>query len=181
MYKVSQIALEEGYSEFLSTKMGENDMQSVTEWVEESLIKENPNIDAPRKIAFYNAEKSLIKKYIVENKFDKLYTLIKAIDNEKFDNELKDHINYRKFKANECRVLADAIIDSKRYLEQDDNTMHKNLSELLDKKCQTLKNIYDVNQVNTIINTIDTAFQIVHYEKYSVSTMGATSDTADHH
>lgn len=177
MYKVSQIALEEASSQFLVSSIQHNDCESITSWVEESLVKENPNIDAARKIAFYDAEKSLIRKYIVENKFDRLSTLIKAIDNEKFDKEFKDHPNYPKLKANECRVLAGAIIESKRYLDQD-KTMHQKLGELLNTKYQTLKDIkYDVSQ----IKTIDTALQIVHYEESPVSAMGATSDTADHH
>ncbi|WP_375331291.1 hypothetical protein [Candidatus Tisiphia endosymbiont of Oplodontha viridula] len=178
MYKnVSHRTLQAGYTEFLVTKIQDDDMKSVTEWVEESLINENPNVDAPRKIAFYEAEKLLISEYIERDKFDRLSTLINAIDNEKFDKECKDHPNYPKLKANECRVLAGAIIESKKYLDQD-KTMHQKLGELLNTKYQTLKDIkYDVSQ----IKTIDTALQIVHYEEAPVSTMGATSDTIDHH
>ncbi|MFU7501024.1 MAG: hypothetical protein ACJBCI_05040 [Candidatus Tisiphia sp.] len=174
MYKnVPHSTLKLGYSEFLSTKIHNNDVQSVTSWVEKSLIKDNPNIDNVRKLAFYEAEKSLIKKYIAENKFDRLSTLVNAIDNEKFDKEFKDHPNYPKLKANECRVLAGAIIDAKKYLDQDD-TMHENLGKLLSSKYHTLKDLnYDVNK----ITTIDTALQIVHYE---ASILGSTSDSTDH-
>ena len=90
MYKnVPHKALKAAYSEFLVTKIQNNDMQSVTEWVEESLVNENPNIDDVRKIAFYEAEKSLIKLYIAENNFEKLNTLINAIDNKKFKDDPK--------------------------------------------------------------------------------------------
>lgn len=174
MYKnVPHSTLKTGYVEFLASKVQRNDMQSVTEWVEESLINDNPNVDNARKLAFYEAEKIVLSGYIdrgLNEKFDKL---LSAIDNEKFDREFKEHQNYPKLKANECRVLAGAIIESKKALGED-NTMHKKLGELLSSKYQALKDLnYDVSK----ITTIDTAFQIVHYE---ASTLGSTSDSTDH-
>ncbi|KIJ88783.1 hypothetical protein [Rickettsia asembonensis] len=174
MYKnVPHSTLKKGYVEFLASKVQSNDVQSVTEWVEESLVNDNPKVDNARKYAFYEAEKIVLSGYIdcgFNEKFDKL---LNAIDNEKFDQEFKEHPNYPKLKANECRVLAGAIIESKKALEED-NTMHKKLGDLLSSKYQTLKDInYDVSQ----IKTIDTALQIVHYE---TSTLGSTSDSTDY-
>ena len=179
MYKnVPHSTLKTGYVSFLATKVCNNDVESVTAWVEKSLIKDNPKIDNARKLAFYEAEKALLSEYIdrgLNEKFDKL---LNAIDNEKFDREFKEHPNYPKLKANECRVLAGAIIESKKYLDRKldrkDDTMHKKLGELLSSKYQALKDLnYDISK----ITTIDTAFEIVHYE---ASTLGSTSDSTNH-
>ncbi|WP_341758694.1 hypothetical protein [Candidatus Tisiphia endosymbiont of Ditula angustiorana] len=166
MYKnVPPKALKAAYSEFLVTKLQSNDMQSVTEWVEESLVNDNPNIDATRKIAFYEAEKSLITLYIAENNFEKLNILINAIDNKKF----KDDPNHQKLKVNECRVLAGAIIEAKKYLDED-NSIHKDLHKLLNTKYQELT---DEGYKNKISEMINEALSIISYAPSEVvTTMG---------
>ncbi|OZG31520.1 MULTISPECIES: hypothetical protein [Rickettsieae] len=176
MYKnVPHKALKAAYSEFLVTKIQNNDMQSVTEWVEESLVNENPNIDDVRKIAFYEAEKSLIKLYIAENNFEKLNTLINAIDNKKF----KDDPKHQKLKVNECRVLAGAIIEAKKYLEED-KSIHKDLCKLLDTKYQELT---DESYKNKISEIIGEALSIISYTPSEIVTTmggdGASGSMAD--
>lgn len=156
---ILQSALEAAASRMLVTGI-HNGTESITQWVEENILKENPNVSTNKKIAFYEAEKALIEKYISEVNYEKLTTLVNAIDNEKFDQEFKNYPNYSKLKANECIVLASAIIKSQKFLRED-NTMHQALGNLLNTKYEALKSIeYDISK----LTIIDTALQIVHFE-----------------
>lgn len=158
---VTQRALEERYTNFLVTVLNSNNTEDITKWVEHNIINDNLGTDAKSKIAFYEAEKYLLSECIDRGLYDKLTQLLNAIDNKKFNQEFKDHPNYSKLKANECTVLAGAIIKSKKSLEEN-NTMHKELGNLLHAKHQELKSTgYDINK----LTTIDTALQIVHFEE----------------
>ncbi|OZG31560.1 MULTISPECIES: hypothetical protein [Rickettsieae] len=162
-----QMALEEAASKILVSGICHNNTESITKWVEENLINDNPNTSDNKKIAFYEAEKSLIKKYIAENNLEQLTTLINAIDNEKF----KDDPNYQKLKVNECRVLANAIIEAKRYLEED-KSMYKYLHTLLDTK---YKELTDEGYRSKISDKITEALSVVQYsdtESSEVPTAG---------
>ncbi|UCM85594.1 MAG: hypothetical protein LF885_06505 [Rickettsia endosymbiont of Culicoides impunctatus] len=155
MYKnVSQNALKEASTQFLVSAIRNNCMESITSWVEENLVNESSNTTADKKIAFYEAEKSLIIEYIMENDFSGLQNLMDAIDNKKF-------VNNQKLKVNECRVLANAIIEKKRYCEEKKSVrkdLHDNLYKLLDTKYNEL---IDENYRSEISEKITEALSIV--------------------
>lgn len=162
-----QRTLESATSQFLVSGI-RNGTERITQWVEENLIQDNPNIDDARKIAFYEAEKSLIKKYIAENNFEQLTMLIDAVDNKKF----KDIPNHQKLKVNECRVLANAIIEAKRYLEED-KSMHKNLHVLLETK---YKELTDASYKTKISGKITEALSIIKYDDTKSSEVPTIGD-----
>ncbi|WP_341756099.1 MULTISPECIES: hypothetical protein [unclassified Candidatus Tisiphia] len=159
-----QMVLEENHSRFFIHSIL-NNPEPITQWVEENLINDNSNTNAQSKIAFYEAEKSLIIKYIAENKFDRLSTLINAIDHEKFSNN-------QKLKLNECRVLANAIIEAQKYrcVREDGNAIHSDLNKLLRTKYQELT---DESYKSKISEIVDQALLIVcHEPSKAVTTMG---------
>ncbi|WP_264687014.1 OTU domain-containing protein [Wolbachia endosymbiont (group B) of Rhopobota naevana] len=137
-----QMALGRAHSNFLCDAMSNNEPYSITEWVEDNLMKGDDQIKGGKvsKIAFYEAEKSLIRKYIREGKFGSIVTLLDAIHNEKFKGE----DGYKELKIKECEVLTDAIVMARGSLERDD-TMHKNLHDLLKDKQEKLKKMEDID------------------------------------
>ncbi|MFU7502959.1 MAG: hypothetical protein ACE1S7_06120 [Candidatus Tisiphia sp.] len=169
-----QMVLEGSHSRFLIRGIY-NDPETITKWVEENLIKDNPNTNAQSKMAFYEAEKSLIIEYIMENDFQTLKNLIHAIDHEKFNNN-------QKLKINECRVLANAIIEAQEYrcVREGGSAMHSDLNKLLRTKYQELT---DESYKNKISSIVDQALSIVYHESSTtVTTMGddgASGSTTD--
>jgi hypothetical protein len=161
-----QRALESSHSKFLVNGIRKG-TDSITQWVEENLIKENPSTDAKSKIAFYEAEKSLIIEYIMENDFSGLKTLIDAIDNEKFKNN-------QKLKVNECRVLANAIIEAQEYrCVKESTSMHSNLHKLLDTK---YKELTDEGYKSKISDKVMEALSIVQYTATDSSEVSVTGE-----
>lgn len=157
-----QATLEEDYLRFLVNGLRNNDLESITKWVEENLVGDNPNTTDARKIAFYEAEKAMISEYIEQDKFDTIQVLIDTIDNKRFDNN-------QKLKVNECRIIAKAIITKKEYLTED-VSMHKNLCQLLNIK---YKELTDEGYKNKIVGIINEALSIVSHESLEVvTTMG---------
>lgn len=137
-----QMALEGAHSNFLCDAMSNNDYYLITEWVENNLMKGDDQIKGGKtsRTAFYEAEKSLIRKYIREGQFDSIVTLLGAIHNEKF----KDESNYKELKIKECEVLTGGIKMAERSLKRDD-AMHKNLHDLLEGKQEELKKMEGID------------------------------------
>lgn len=138
---ISQMAFEEAHSDFLSGAM-RNNSGLITEWVENNLMKGDDQIRGGQvsRTAFYEAEKSLIRKYIREGQFNSIGTLLDAIHNEKF----KSKDSYKELKIKECEVLTGAIVMARGSLERDD-TMHKNLNDLLKDKQEELKKMEGID------------------------------------
>ncbi|WP_341793864.1 hypothetical protein [Rickettsia endosymbiont of Ceutorhynchus obstrictus] len=159
-----QMVLEESHSRFLIRNI-DNNLETITKWVEENLIKDNPNTNAQSKIAFYEAEKDLIIEYIMENNFQTLKSLINAIDHEQFHNN-------QKLKINECRVLANAIIEAQKYrcVQESGSAMHSDLNKLLRTKYQELT---DETYKSKISGIVEQALLIVcHKPSTEVTTIG---------
>ncbi|WP_264686245.1 OTU domain-containing protein [Wolbachia endosymbiont (group B) of Polyommatus icarus] len=154
-----QMALEGAHSNFLCDTMSNNDYYLITEWVENNLMKGDNQIRGGKtsRTAFYEAEKSLIREYILEGKFDNIVTLLDAIHNEKF----KSRDSYKELKIKECEVLTGAIVMARGSLERDD-TMHKNLNDLLKDKQEKLKKMEDIDLEKDGVSTkITEALNIV--------------------
>lgn len=137
-----QMVFEDSHSSFLARSIGGNDTDSITQWVENNLMKSDDQIRGGKvsKIAFYEAEKSLIREYILKGEFNNIVTLLDAIHNEKFKNE----DSYQELKIEECEVLAGAIKMAERSLRRD-YTMHESLRNLLEGKQKELKKIKDTD------------------------------------
>ncbi len=94
---------------------------------------------------------------ILEGKFDNIVTLLDAIHNEKF----KSRDSYKELKIKECEVLTGAIVMARGSLERDD-TMHKNLNDLLKDKQEKLKKMEDIDLEKDGVSTkITEALNIV--------------------
>lgn len=159
-----QMVLEGSHSRFL-TRSIYNAPETITKWVEENLIQDNPNTNSQSKIAFYEAEKSLITGCIMTNDFQTLKNLINAIDHEQFNNN-------QKLKINECRVLANAIIEAQKYrcVQEGGSAMHSDLNKLLRTKYQELT---DETYKSKISGIVKQALSIVcHEPSTEVTTIG---------
>ncbi|WP_353289403.1 hypothetical protein [Wolbachia endosymbiont (group A) of Paraperithous gnathaulax] len=137
-----QMVFEDSHSRFLARSIDRNDTGSITQWVENNLMKSDDQIRGGKvsKIAFHEAEKSLIREYILKGEFDNIVTLLDAIHNEKF----KSKDSYKELKIKECEVLTGAIVMARGSLERDD-TMHKNLNDLLKDKREELKKMEGID------------------------------------
>lgn len=173
--KVPKRSLVIAFKQFLVRSIINNDVERITSWVEENIIKDHSYVEAFQKMCFYEAEKDILTEYIVHGFNEQFNKLLNSIDNEKFDREFKEYPNYPKLKANQCIVLSDVIIECKNALEQD-NAMQKKIVELLSSKYQTLlDNNYDVSK----ITRINMALQTVHHEEFPVSPLASTSGASD--
>ncbi|WP_265041649.1 OTU domain-containing protein [Wolbachia endosymbiont (group B) of Melanostoma mellinum] len=154
-----QMAFEEAHSDFLCDAVNNNNPDLITQWVENNLMKGDDQIRGGKtsRTAFYEAEKSLMREYILEGKFDNIVTLLDAIHNEKF----KSRDSYKELKIKECEVLTGAIVMARGSLERDD-TMHKNLNDLLKDKQEKLKKMEDIDLEKDGVSTkITEALDIV--------------------
>ncbi|WP_353271613.1 hypothetical protein [Wolbachia endosymbiont (group A) of Rhorus exstirpatorius] len=154
-----QVAFEGAHSDFLCDAVNNNNPDLITQWVENNLMKGDDQIRGGKtsRTAFYEAEKSLIRKYIREGKFGSIVTLLDAVHNEKFKNE----DSYKELKIKECEVLTGAIVMARGSLERDD-TMHKNLNDLLKDKQEKLKKMEDIDLEKDGVSTkITEALNIV--------------------
>ncbi|BET30918.1 hypothetical protein wCauBTS_15250 [Wolbachia pipientis] len=154
-----QMAFEEAHSDFLCDAVNNNNPDLITQWVENNLMKGDDQIRGGKtsRTAFYEAEKSLMREYILEGKFDNIVTLLDAIHNEKF----KSRDSYKELKIKECEVLTGAIVMARGSLERDD-TMHKNLNDLLKDKQEKLKKMEDIDLEKDGVSTkITEALNIV--------------------
>ncbi|WP_264336128.1 OTU domain-containing protein [Wolbachia endosymbiont (group B) of Agriphila tristella] len=136
------MAFEGAHSDFLCDAMSNNTPDLITQWVENNLMKSDDQVRGGKvsKIAFHEAEKSLIRKYIREGQFDSIVILLGAIHNKKF----KDESNYKELKIKECEVLTGAIKMAEGSLKRDD-AMHKNLHDLLEGKQEELKKMEGID------------------------------------
>ncbi|KAB2977699.1 hypothetical protein LBW99_06175 [Wolbachia endosymbiont of Nasonia oneida] len=154
-----QMAFEGAHSNSLSRAMSNNEPYSITEWVEDNLMKGDDQIRGGKtsRTAFYEAEKSLIRLYILKGEFDNIVTLLDAIHNEKFKNGDR----YKELKIKECEVLTGAIKMAEGPLKRDD-AMHKNLHDLLEGKQEKLKEMEDIDLEKDGVSTkITEALNIV--------------------
>ncbi|UIP91776.1 hypothetical protein IYZ83_000640 [Wolbachia pipientis] len=137
-----QMVFEEAHSDFLCDAISDNTPDLITQWVENNLMKSDDQIRGGKvsKIAFHEAEKSLIREYILEGKSDSIVTLLNTIHNEKFKNE----DNYKELKIKECEVLTGAIKMAEGYLKRDD-IMRKNLHDLLESRQEELKKMEGID------------------------------------
>lgn len=156
-----QRALGERHSGFLARGMSNNNADYITQRVEDILMKDDDQITGGKisKVAFYEAEKSLITEYIIGNKLDRIPILLDAIHNERFKD--KDKEKYKELKTKEYEVLRDGVKMADRFLEEGD-PIYKDLKDLLEKRLNESKGIesLDRSRVSTLISEALSIVQI---------------------